>query len=217
MAEMVLHAQNQNVIKVNTSTTTTLKIQGVARYSEVEKQELIQIGYQSGYDEANFLDGIKNCAYLFSSNSRNDLVGKLKYDYTRDCTNFHGMFVNCNVLTAVIPALDTKNGRDFASMFAAAKKITTVSLLNISNATSVANMFLGCECLENVAFEGEIKMSISFFDSPLNIESCRSIITALYDYSQTAETRTLTLSATSKALLTDSDITAILQKGWSVA
>lgn len=106
------------------------------------------------------------------------------------------------------------------------RSIGTIPTLDISKATNVADMFAECYALKNITFEGEITLSISFADSPLTVDSVKSIITALNDYSGTSTTRTLTLKASSKeAIISEGETapggitwTAYAQtKGWTVA
>ena len=63
-----------------------------------------------------------------------------------------------------------------------------------------------------------IGANISFAQSnKLSHDSLMSIINALKDFSSTTTTKTLTLHANSKALLTDSEKAIATQKGWTLA
>lgn len=122
------------------------------------------------------------------------------------------------------PILDTSKGTRFDYMFNSCLSLKTIPLLNLTNtdmdtgAPSLNNIFNACSKLENITFEGTIPRTISFNTcSKLTKESLDSIITALKDYSGTTTTATLTLHATAKAKLTETDIATITQKGWSLA
>ena len=100
--------------------------------------------------------------------------------------------------------------------FNRAKK-TTISIKVSKKCTSYSSTFYYCDALENMTFKegSEIAASISFSNSSkLSYESLRSIINALGTVSST---KTLTLHATAKAKLSDSDIAEITQKGWTLA
>lgn len=78
--------------------------------------------------------------------------------------------------------------------------------------------FWGAFFLKNITIEGKIGQSCHFSQSSqLTYESLMSIINALYDYSGTGETKTLTLHPTAKARLSDADIAIGTQKGWTIA
>lgn len=78
--------------------------------------------------------------------------------------------------------------------------------------------FWGAFWLKNIIIEGTIGANINFQHSNgLTYVSLISIINALYDYSGTAETRTLTLHNTAKARLSESDIATATQKGWTIS
>lgn len=78
--------------------------------------------------------------------------------------------------------------------------------------------FWGAFWLKNIIIEGTIGANINFqHSSGLTYESLMSIINALKDYSGTGEIRTLTLHATAKARLSESDIATATQKGWTIS
>lgn len=70
----------------------------------------------------------------------------------------------------------------------------------------------------DVRFEGVIGNDIDFsWSKSLTLESIKSIISCLKDYSGTTTTKTLALHTNSKAKLTDAEKALITQKGWTLA
>ena len=141
---------------------------------------------------------------------------------TNDGKNFAYLFCVCSHITTA-PILDTSKGIRFDYMFNGCGNLVTIPLLNVSNtnleiSASLNNIFDSCSKLENITFEGTIPKSISFnASSKLTEASLNSIITALKDFSGTTTTETLTLHATAKAKLTETDIAIATQKGWTIA
>jgi hypothetical protein len=81
-----------------------------------------------------------------------------------------------------------------------------------------SNWFWGAFYLKNIKVEGKIGTSCHFSHSAsLTNESLINIINALKDYSGTTNTYTLTLHATAKAKLSQSEIAVATQKGWTIA
>ena len=139
--------------------------------------------------------------------------------------------------------LDVSGLNGITQMFYTAEKITEIPFLDLSGCTNAcSNLFYGCKALitahiklsenvpinnncftnctslENLTVEGTIGASVVLAQSSkLTYESLVSIIGALYDYSGTTETRTLTLHATVKARLSEGDIAVARQKGWTIA
>lgn len=133
---------------------------------------------------------------------------------------FSSMFYNCYKLTSVAP-LNTENGVGFSFMFADCPNLITIGGINLSNATSASNVFRGGKSLENITFNGVIK--ITGLDlSPctkLTHDSLMSAINALYDYASEGTTGTfkLILGSTNLAKLTDAEKAIATQKGWTLA
>ena len=114
-------------------------------------------------------------------------------------------------------------------IFAWCIKLETIKgILDVSNVTSLSESFAQCKNLKNIRFvEGSIKATISFSSSSLlTIESLKSIINGLCDYSGTENegVHKLSLHADSKALLEAEGATApngltwleyISAKGWT--
>lgn len=96
------------------------------------------------------------------------------------------------------------------------KKLVTIDKLVFhSGITTFNRAFEQCYALENITIEGEIANSISFSHSnKLTHDSLMSVINAL---ATVETTKTLTLHADSKALLTDAEKAIATEKGWTIA
>jgi hypothetical protein len=75
-------------------------------------------------------------------------------------------------------------------------KAETIDKFIVSNTVSQTfdRVFVGCENLKNILFEGVIRRSISFPDSPLSVASLKSIISCLNDFSGTDKEYTYTIT-----------------------
>ena len=118
-----------------------------------------------------------------------------------------------------LPEMITYGAAGFARAFASTSLVTIDKLvLKEDGSQSFSYTFDGNKNLTNITIEGKVGQNISFDGSPLlSYESLMSIINALKDYSGTTTTRTLTLHATAKARLSESDIAIATQKGWTIA
>lgn len=167
----------------------------------------------------------------------NDTTFKPKYPMCP--TNSGSMFYYSNITNIENTAIDFSNSTNFSYMFQGSPVIY-IGVMDVTSCTELDHTFFGgfyikrirkmivnennvfaytfrsCSRLSEIEFEGVIGNDIAFGDSPLTLESARSIINALYDYSGTSTTHTLTLSTKTKALLSDGDKAAISQKGWSL-
>ena len=131
-------------------------------------------------------------------------------------TNCQGMFNNCSSLQSLY--LDMPNCENFTNSFYGCNKLHTVELVDVRKATGLTNSFINCSSLENVTCVEELpKCNISFnTSSKLTLESITNIITHLPDLSAESS-KTLTLHATTKSLLTESLIAEATNKNWIIA
>ena len=108
---------------------------------------------------------------------------------------------------------------NYNGMFYYNINITKTPVLYFGKCGTANSMFYSCSKLEEVYFEGEIGLSLSFAQSPLLTHDCLTrIITGLKDFSGTTTTRTLTLHTDSKAKLSDAEkAIATDKKGWTLA
>ncbi len=100
------------------------------------------------------------------------------------------------------------------------EKIEIMRVSETTTANAYAYTFSGCKKLKDITFEGVICVDISFSSSPLTVESMKSIITHLKNYSGTESeyAYTLTLKAScvtelETAEITDEDKNLLEEKG----
>lgn len=135
-------------------------------------------------------------------------------------TDFNHMFYGMAEIE-IFPSFNTSKGLNFDGMFGLCMKAKTIEGIDLSSATSVTTMFDLCSELENITFNGIIK--ITGLDlSPctkLTHDSLMSAINALYDYASEGTTGTfkLILGSTNLAKLTDAEKAIATQKGWTLA
>ena len=110
------------------------------------------------------------------------------------------------------------NCNNFNSFAYQCNALHTVELVDVRKATELVNSFYFCSSLENVTCVEELpKCNISFnTSSKLTLESVTNIITHLPDLSA-EDSKTLTLHATTKSLLTESLIAEATNKNWIIA
>lgn len=161
-------------------------------------------------------------SYMFGENNITDLAGILKecgvvLDLS-NCTNVTQMFFWCKKITT-IPIVDTTATTDdgtngtFYYLFGWDEKLQSIEkiILKQSGEQKFNGTFAGCYELREIRFEGVIGNDISFKDSPLlTLDSLKSIINHLKDYSGTDKEFTckLTLASASKTLLENEGATA---------
>ena len=115
-----------------------------------------------------------------------------------------------DAVTTEVPEMDTSKSKYFTEMFRNCPNLVTIPKINVSLATNVNDMFFDDIALQNITFEGEIPLSLSFAQSPLTVASLKSVITHLKDYSGTDKeyTYTITFKATAFAELEAEGTTA---------
>ena len=110
------------------------------------------------------------------------------------------------------------NCENFEYSFYDCKSLHTVEIVDVRKAKKMENSFIGCSLLQNVTCVEELpKCGISFgWSEKLTLESITNIITHLPDLSAEGS-KTLTLHATTKALLTEALIAEATNKNWIIA
>lgn len=95
--------------------------------------------------------------------------------------------------------------------------LSTIEVLRFAENTQESSAFTNCNLLENITIEGTIGRNLSFSSCPLSIDSLKSVITHLKNYSGTDNEYTykLTLSSESKALLEEEGATSPNGNLWS--
>lgn len=134
-------------------------------------------------------------------------------------TSFFQMFQS-NQMREIEP-LDTSQGQSFESMFQNNSMLKTIKGIDLTNATSVTKMLWYSSSIENITFNGVIKITGLDLSgcSKLTHDSLMSAINALYDYVSEGTTGTfkLTLGSTNLAKLTDAEKAIATQRGWTLA
>ena len=138
------------------------------------------------------------------------------------------IFYGCTAMVTA-PVFNFSNVTNAKGIFAWCSNMVTIQgVLDFSNVTSFSESFAQCKKLKDIRFvENSIKATIGLsVSSELTIDSLKSIINGLYDYSGTENEGVykLTLHADSKALLETEGATApngltwleyISAKGWT--
>lgn len=117
-----------------------------------------------------------------------------------------------------IPALATYGGT-----WQSCTALETIEMVRCNEDTVFDAPFSDCPKLKNVTFEGEIGQNINFKDCKvLSRETLLSnggngVFGKLKDYEGTGTTRTITLHADTKEMLTEAEKAIATQKGWTIA
>ena len=129
-------------------------------------------------------------------------------------TNCTEMFYGCKSLQSLY--IDMPNCNNFTIFAVNCVSLHTVEIVDVRKANVLD--FGGCLSLQNVTCVEELpKCKISFKDSSkLTLDSVTNIITHLPDLSAEGS-KTLTLHATTKALLTEALIAEATNKNWIIA
>ena len=156
---------------------------------------------------------VTNCSYMFESCSSLQSVTLLSLPLVTSCPY---MFQNCSSLQSLY--LDMPNCENFAYSFYVCNSLHTIEIVDVRKAKGLVYSFYLCSSLENVTCVEELpKCTISFqSSSKLTLDSVTNIITHLPDLSA-EDSKTLTLHATTKALLTEALIAEATNKNWIIA
>jgi hypothetical protein len=140
-------------------------------------------------------------------------------------TNFGHMFRGCTSLTAAT-TLDTAEGTNFNYMFYGCTKLVSVSL-DLRNASSLTSIFSGCTAIttallsyigQNSALTTADLSGLTVWGQGSGSVSLHRSIALLYDRATAGyDTCTLKLSSATKALLSDSEISQITAKGFTLS
>ena len=149
-------------------------------------------------------------------------------------TNASCMFQYCSALTTV-SGLELPNVTDASCMFDDCSALTDVSGLELPNVTDASYMFDDCTALRYLLIKNVGKSSMTSWDFsgatnwgvedetiPLSSGARQSLIDTLITYSYDRATAgmsacTITLSDTTMALLTDTEIAQITAKGFTLS
>ena len=159
------------------------------------------------------LPSVTNCEHMFYYCSSLKSITLPELPSATNCSN---MFCNCSSLQSLY--IDIPNCENFTNSFYGCNALHTVELVDVRKATDLTNSFYFCSSLQNITCVEELpKCAISFGQSSkLTLESVTNIITHLPDLSA-EDSKTLTLHATTKSLLTESLIAEATNKNWIIA
>lgn len=134
-------------------------------------------------------------------------------------TDFNHMFYGMAEIEG-FPSFNTAKGLNFDGMFGMCMKAKTIEGIDLSSATSVTLMFDLCPELENIVFNGVIKISGVDLSpcTKLTHNALMSAVNALYDYTSEGTTGTfnLILGAANLDKLTDEEKLIATNKGWTL-
>jgi hypothetical protein len=143
-------------------------------------------------------------------------------DFSGKIYTMSNMFSNANISVVEMNAIPTTldNMIDTFRMYDIGRNVLHTIKIGVREETTYGGNNFKCVTIQNVSFvEGSvIGQNISFqYCNNLTHDSLMNIISVLKDYSGTGTTRTLTLHANAKAILTDSEKAIATQKGWTIA
>lgn len=133
--------------------------------------------------DIDFTGDCTNLSSMFSGCKQLKNVGDIAAD---SATSLFNMFYNCEQLQTV-GHVYSKNCESFGEMFHTCKSLHTIKSIDFTNAKSLSGyLFWACWSLTDLTVHGTIGVSISFETCPsLSVESLKSLINALVDYSDT--------------------------------
>lgn len=115
-------------------------------------------------------------------------------------TNVGEMCRGCTNLVWFPSTYDTSKATNFLRMFYDCKALESVGKLDFSSAKDTTDAFSGCSKLSDITIEGIIPISLSFPKSPLTVESMKSVITHLKNYTGTTSEKAYTLTLKSSCV-----------------
>ena len=157
------------------------------------------------------LPSVTSCYNMFNGCSSLQSVTLPELPSVTSCSN---MFISCLSLQSLY--LDMPNCEGFSYFAHGCNALHTLEIVDVRKATSFE--FQLCSSLQNVTCVEELpKCAINFgWSSKLTLDSITNIITHLPDLSG-ENSKTLTLSAPTKKLLTESLIAEATNKNWTIA
>ena len=119
-----------------------------------------------------------------------------------------------------VPKLKASSSTSLIALYRGAQRLATIEGLELpeDNDFTFSNTFTECYALKDITIIGTIANSVSFSAcSKLTSESVDSIIAALKILATDDGAKTLTLHATVKANMNDTQMAVIQEKGWTLA
>lgn len=150
---------------------------------------------------------------VYQNNGNRNLYQYAFYDYLWNDEIYNPLYpiksINANSIFQSSSITDTKVTMDLSSCtstayytFSNCTKLTTVRKLIVNETLGYYDFWYNCKSLTNVTIEGVIGKSMNLKYSPLSVESMKSVISCLKDYSsENTGVYTLTLKDECKAAL----------------
>lgn len=140
----------------------------------------------------------------------------VKLDYSKSLTHIYEFY---NSTITRLPTIDFSSaaGNISSTMSDCSQLVEIEKIIIADNGSYFNNTFKNCTSLEKVTFEGVLAVNgLNLQWSPLNIESLRSIISCLKDYSTYTGSTVykVTVGSANLAKLTTEDLENIQAKGW---
>lgn len=167
------------------------------KYVCITEQPQSLFAYHNRQHEAyDMAQRIAECGAEFS------FADAVKVDYAFYCAN----------ITA-LPALDFAHFPRLMSTFSGCAALHTIAELKVGEAATYSSTFAGCTSLVNLKISGTIGQNgFNVSDCPLSVESLRSILAAL----KPDAGKSINLGANNLAKLTQEELDAAAELGWSV-
>lgn len=132
---------------------------------------------------------------------------------TSNVTTFANAFNTCYSLKE-IPAFNTINVTVFSYAFQNCYSLKDINCTHMNNSTIFVNSFYNCYNLEKFSVANPPAISFSFSTAT---QLSRSELINLFNRLPTAESATITITATSSMQLSDADKAIATAKGWAVS
>lgn len=168
--------------------------------------EVLQIGsYDAGFADGRvaeynaFWDAYQESGarraymYAFGGGCWTDAVYNPKYPIIAT-GNANSMFSYTNITDTKVDIDISGGSANRSSIFLGANKLETVRKLIVSEIYAFASCFSNCTKLKNLTIEGAIGRSANFQWCPLSVDSMKSVISCLVDYSGTDSEGAYTLT-----------------------
>ena len=181
-------------------------------------------------DMSNMFNGCSGLTSLYLSSFNTSKVGNMAYMFQNcsgltslDVSSFNtssagdmtGMFSGCSGLTSLdVSRFITSNAQYMSHMFRNCSTLTSLDLtrFNTSKVVGSIDIFYGCVNLETIKWTNW-KPSVDVSTTSLTPESTKDIVSKL---ATVVEPKTLTLGYTLLSYLTEDEIIAATNKGWSL-
>lgn len=171
------------------------------------------------YPQGRFTCASGNPQYLFAYHNRRhepyDFAQRIadcgaEFVFTGASKIDYGFFC-ANVTT--LPALDFSNMTKLTGTFSGCSVLHTIGQITLGAATEYSQVFSGCTALENLTISGTIGQNgFNVSECPLSPQSLQSILSAL----KPGAGKTLTLGAENLAKLSQAELDAAAEAGWSL-